>query len=69
MSCRICGRGNCTDSFHSLAQQKEFEKYASMSEIEMVSQLIDLNGEVADLNKIIGEYEDEQCGCCDHVNR
>lgn len=26
MSCKICGRGNCCESFHSLEEQKQFEQ-------------------------------------------
>lgn len=26
MSCDICGRGNCTESFHSLEEQERYEK-------------------------------------------
>lgn len=25
MSCQICGRGACTESFHSLKEQEDFE--------------------------------------------
>jgi hypothetical protein len=28
MSCEICGRGNCTRSFHSLESQREFDSVA-----------------------------------------
>ena len=26
MACDICGRGNCTESFHSLEEQERYEK-------------------------------------------
>jgi transcription elongation factor Elf1 len=26
MTCDICGRGNCTESFHSLNEQERYEK-------------------------------------------
>lgn len=26
MSCDICGRGSCTESFHSLEEQERYEK-------------------------------------------
>lgn len=26
MGCRICGRSSCTESFHSIEEQEEFEK-------------------------------------------
>ena len=29
MGCRICGRGNCTESFHRIEEQ---ERYASLVE-------------------------------------
>ncbi len=28
MSCEICGRGNCTSSFHSLEEQDAFDEIA-----------------------------------------
>ena len=27
MSCKICGKSSCTESFHSLEMQELFEKY------------------------------------------
>lgn len=26
MTCRVCGRGACTESFHSLAEQEEADR-------------------------------------------
>jgi hypothetical protein len=34
MACRICGRGACTESFHSIAAQEEFEKQKQEEEDE-----------------------------------
>ena len=69
MSCRICGRGNCTESFHSIEEQEEFDKYANMTERELISEVISLSDEVQNLRKIIDIYEKTQCGCCDNVDR
>lgn len=30
MSCKICGRGSCSESFHSIEEQENFEKYSKM---------------------------------------
>jgi hypothetical protein len=34
MGCEMCGRGNCTRSFHSLEEQQEFEKVNKTDEIK-----------------------------------
>ena len=28
MSCKICGRGNCSESFHSIREQDEYDEVA-----------------------------------------
>jgi hypothetical protein len=49
MSCEICGRGNCTRSFHSLESQKEFDNVADSIKERMrniiCKRLEKLNGE------------------------
>ena len=30
MSCKICGRGSCTECFHSLEDQEEFDRLSEI---------------------------------------
>jgi len=69
MACEICGRGNCTRSFHSLEEQEKYDKYSNKTERELISELIDRDDEIEFLTKLLDEYESTQCGCCDHVDR
>ena len=32
MSCDICGKGNCTESFHSTVEQERYEKVIELFE-------------------------------------
>ena len=34
MSCKICGRSSCTESFHSIEEQEEFERKQKEKEKE-----------------------------------
>lgn len=56
MSCRICGRSSCTESFHSLDEQEIYE----MSIEELRSEVIDLRFTVKNLNKIINKLDLDQ---------
>lgn len=40
MACEICGRGNCTRSFHSLEEQREFDDAADSVKDRMRDYLI-----------------------------
>ena len=51
MSCKICGRSNCTSSFHSLKEQEDYEKYSSLDERELRSECMDKDAFIADLLK------------------
>lgn len=57
MSCKICGRGSCTTSFHPLSEQLAFDKYESMDTRELIGECIDKDNEIADLKNIIKELE------------
>ena len=49
MACDICGRGNCTESFHSLEEQERY------------SDVIDLFEKARDLrSKVKNEIEQEE---------
>ena len=45
MSCDICGRGSCTQSFHSLWEQERYEKV-----IELFEQARSLRDELRDMD-------------------
>ena len=49
MSCRICGRSSCTESFHSLDEQEIYE----MSIEQLRSEVVDLRFTIKNLNKTI----------------
>ena len=59
MGCRICGRGSCTESFHSLAEQAAWQSVAGLSEGELRREVIDLRGELADRDAEIARLEAE----------
>ena len=60
MGCRICGRSSCTESFHSPEQQEEFNKYADMSDSDLIGELIGKDEEIKELNDRICELEEWQ---------
>lgn len=41
MSCEICGRGNCTRSFHSLEEQEEHDNVADVTKEYVQRALLD----------------------------
>ena len=51
MSCKICGRGACTASFHSLEAQTAFEEIDSLSEDEAKRELSDAKDEIDTLRQ------------------
>lgn len=57
MSCRICGRGACTESFHSIEDQERFEKREEMSDDinTLRRQLQDAQDEIEELKKKLEE--------------
>jgi len=57
MSCKICGRSGCTESFHSIAEQEAHERYCDLSEYELRAELSDRDDEILNLKK---ELEDER---------
>jgi len=54
MSCKICGRGNCTSSFHSIEAQQEHE--ADFGEYE--DKIDELKDEVTGLNNQIEKCQE-----------
>ena len=50
MSCKICNRGACTESFHSLADQEAWEERQTMSD-----DVDDLRREIQDLKAELKE--------------
>jgi hypothetical protein len=57
MGCKICGRGSCCSSLHSIAEQEAHEKYSNMSERELIDECIDKSSEVCELNKRVEVLE------------
>lgn len=64
MSCKICGRYSCTESFHSIEEQNEFEKYGNELDrysrrdlIELLKEVDLLKGENEILREIVSEYK------------
>jgi hypothetical protein len=59
MSCRICGRSSCTESFHSLRDQEAWEERQGMSEDvdDLRREIQDLKAEIEDLKAEIAEGE------------
>jgi hypothetical protein len=37
MSCRICGSGNCTESFHSIEEQKRAEVFREIAAQDLLT--------------------------------
>lgn len=59
MGCKICGRGSCTYSFHSIADQKAYEKYEHLDERRLIAECIDKDNEISDLMSRIEELEND----------
>jgi TolA-binding protein len=57
MSCKICGRGSCTTSFHSLEEQEFFDKYSSMDERQLMNEIQYMQSEIKELQQRISELE------------
>ncbi len=57
MGCKICGRGSCTESFHSLPEQEQYSKYEAMSDNALISECVDKDNEIAELNTRVCELE------------
>lgn len=53
MSCRICGRGACTESFHSIEEQEKDEEIITRTEDRMRNNLTNR------INKIEGQHINE----------
>jgi predicted RNase H-like nuclease (RuvC/YqgF family) len=51
--CKICGRTSCTESFHRIEEQEEWQSVEDMCERELRSEVIDLRRELKDKNKEI----------------
>ncbi len=67
MSCRICGRSSCTESFHTLEQQELFEQRQAMPDDvdllrrmvqEAAAEILSLKAELASESKWAKEYLD-----------
>jgi hypothetical protein len=54
MGCEICGRGNCTRSFHSLEEQEEFDTVNDKTKDRMRDFLVNKINRL----KTISNYED-----------
>ncbi len=52
MSCRICGRNSCTESFHSLKEQEEHEETFGKYE-DKIDDLVDKLKESKHLNDLM----------------
>ena len=57
MTCRICGRGNCTQSFHSIDEQVEFEKDSDKTEAWLIRELLERDTEITDLKEQCEDLE------------
>lgn len=55
MSCEICGRGNCTRSFHSLNEQNEFDKVADNIKDRMRNLILHDISRIKDIHEIEGK--------------
>ncbi len=60
MSCKICDRSSCIESFHSIETQEAFEKYGNWSNENLVRELIDKNLEIENLKDDILGYRIER---------
>ena len=56
MTCKICNRYSCAESFHSLIEQEKWEKLYSMNERELREEIIDLQNEINDLRNTLEKY-------------
>jgi hypothetical protein len=56
MTCKICNRYSCTESFHSLEEQLLWEKLYNMDERELRNEIIDLRNEIIDLRNTLESY-------------
>ena len=54
MSCKICGRGSCTESFHSFQAQEDWEERERMSD-----NVDDLRVEIGNLRSTIKDLKEE----------
>lgn len=62
MSCRICSRSSCTESFHSLEEQERFEKASKIADdpraiAELLSEIESLKTEIKERDKKIEKLE------------
>lgn len=44
MTCRICGRSTCTESFHSIEAQEEFEDMNAYEEAKGAAESEEIDG-------------------------
>lgn len=59
MSCKICGRGACCTSFHSIDVQEKFEKLNGMTEDELKRLVVELRDELEEANVQIETMNEE----------
>jgi hemerythrin-like domain-containing protein len=59
MSCRICGRSSCTESFHCIEEQEVFNKYYDEALKYDVRDIMGLIQENDELRERITELESE----------
>ena len=55
MSCEICGRGNCTRSFHSLEEQNDYDDVADTIKERMRNHLLYKVSRIKDVQNIDGK--------------
>ncbi len=60
MSCRICGRGACTESFHSFEQQALFEQREAMpDDVNLLRRMVqEAAAEILELKATIEKLEE-----------
>ena len=56
MTCRICNRFSCAESFHGLEEQLKWERLYNMNERELREEIIDLQNEINDLRNTLDSY-------------
>ena len=59
MSCRICGRCSCTESFHKQEEIDEFDNLSTLNDRELIGICIDLKDENKDLQEQVDKLEEE----------
>jgi uncharacterized coiled-coil protein SlyX len=59
MSCRICGRNSCCESFHSIEEQESFYKYEDKTTEELKDMCIENDDEIAQLKEDIKQLKIE----------